>query len=90
MRRELIPMLFLLLCGSGAAQAADADWAESMRKIRARFTGVPGTFAAFGDSITVSMAFWAPLRGEPKNMPDDMAAAHALVKKHMKPECWTK
>src|SRR5262249_53127804 len=49
----------------------------------------PGTFATFGDSITISMAFWAPLRGEPRNMPEEMARAHALVKAYMKPECWT-
>jgi lysophospholipase L1-like esterase len=74
-----------------AAAAEDAaPWAAPMKKVRDRFTGKPGTLAQFGDSITVSMAFWAPLRGEPKGMPDDMAAAHALVKEYMKPECWDK
>ena len=56
----------------------------------ARFTGTPGTIALFGDSITVSMAFWAPLRGEPKNMSEAMAMTHKLVKAHVRPECWDK
>lgn len=61
-----------------------------MKKVHAKFTGMKGTLALFGDSITVSMAFWAPLAGEPKNMSPDMAKAHALVKGHMKAECWNK
>jgi lysophospholipase L1-like esterase len=74
-----------------AARAGDQPaWVEPMKKVRARFTGTPGTFAQFGDSITVSLAFWAPLRGEPKNMPEEMARAHRLVKAYMKPECWAK
>ena len=77
---------------AAAAPRADAvpDWVEPMKAVRARFTGRPGTFACFGDSITVSMAFWAPLRGEPKNMPPEMAEAHALVKSYMEPDCWAK
>jgi hypothetical protein len=63
-------------------------WALPMKAVRSRFTGTPGTLAIFGDSITISMAFWAPLRGDPKNMPDEMAAAHKLVKAYMRPECW--
>jgi hypothetical protein len=88
--RLLISLLLSLVCGASVAQAEDADWVAPMMKIRARFTGTRGTFAAFGDSITVSMAFWAPLRGEPKNMPDEMSAAHTLIKEYMLPECWTK
>jgi lysophospholipase L1-like esterase len=76
---------------TGTVAAEDsAPWVAPMKKIRERFTGTPGTLALFGDSITVSMAFWAPLRGDPKSMPDDMAAAHALVKEYIKPECWDK
>jgi lysophospholipase L1-like esterase len=74
-----------------AAGAGDPPaWVEPMKKVRARFTGTPGTFAQFGDSITVSLAFWAPLQGEPKGMPDEMARAHRLVKAYMKPDCWAK
>jgi hypothetical protein len=59
-----------------------------MKKVHERFTGKPGTLALFGDSITVSMAFWAPLRSEPKSLGVNAAADLALVKKHLKPECW--
>src|SRR5205823_10762451 len=65
-------------------------WVDAMKKVRGRFTGTPGTLALFGDSITVSMAFWAPLRGEPKNMSETMAAAHKLVKQYQQPDCWVK
>ena len=67
-----------------------APWAAPMKKVRAHFTGTPGTLALFGDSITVSLAFWAPLRGQPRGMPDDMAVAYTLVKEYLKPECWDK
>src|SRR5438067_4432614 len=87
--RLRIVTLAVLLAVLAAVGADDGPpWAAAMKKVRARFTGTPGTFATFGDSITVSMAFWAPLRGEPKNMPDDMAADHKLVKAYLKPECW--
>ena len=65
-----------------------ADWMEPMRKVHAQFKGTPGTFAQFGDSITVTMAFWAPLQGKPKNMDATAAAAYERVSKAMKPECW--
>jgi len=51
-----------------------------MRAVHERFTGTKGTFAQFGDSITVSRAFWAPLAGSPRNMEDAAARAHSLVK----------
>lgn len=84
--------LFFLLAfftQAGADQEAE-PWIEPMKKVHARFTGTPGTLALFGDSITVSMAFWSALAGEPKNMPAAMAKDLELVKKTMKPECWSK
>lgn len=65
-----------------------ADWVEPMRKVHAQFNGTPGTFAQFGDSITVTMAFWSPLQSKPKNMDATAAAAYERVSKTMKPECW--
>ena len=81
---------FLLVLVAIPSYADDPAWVGPMKEVHARFTGTPGTLAGFGDSITVTMAFWAPLQGEPKNMPDDMKAAHALVKGYLKPECWAK
>ena len=65
-------------------------WIEPMKKVHARFTGTKGTFAHFGDSITVTMAFWAPLAGDPKNLNLEMARAHQFVKRYLKPECWNR
>jgi lysophospholipase L1-like esterase len=101
-RRHLLPVPVVLSAvlwvAAGPAWAKEAtaaaparktaDWVEPMKKVRDRFTGKKGTLATFGDSITISMAFWAPLRDASKKMPSDMAAAHALVKKYLRPECW--
>src|SRR5262245_57104351 len=93
LRCGLLAAVFVasLTCGA-RAQTGDKppDWAPAMRQVHERFKGQPGTLALFGDSITVSLAFWGPLAGEPKNMPEAMAKAHQLVKQHMKPECWNK
>jgi lysophospholipase L1-like esterase len=80
----------LLMTASVARAGQEPDWVGAMKKVRADFTGKPGTFATFGDSITVSMAFWSPLGFGPKNMPPEMAGAHALVKEYMRTECWNK
>jgi lysophospholipase L1-like esterase len=89
-RRALVLTLLscaLLLPGVSKAEEA-AAWVEPMKRVHARFTGNPGTLALLGDSISVSMAFWAPLRGEPKGMSPEMAAAHERVKEYLAPQCW--
>jgi len=80
----------LLVCISlHAARAAEPPaWVQPMKEVRAKFTGTPGTLALFGDSITVSLAFWAGLEGEPKGMSPEAAAALQTVKGHQRPECW--
>lgn len=70
------------------AHAAEPEWVPAMKKVHARFKGTPGTFAHFGDSITVTMAFWSPLSDSPKNLDDAASLDLTLVKQHMKPECW--
>src|SRR5262245_53566290 len=86
--RLLLLVAALIALSSTAFRSEGASsWAAPMRDVRARFTGTPGTLALFGDSITLSLAFWAPLRGEPKGMSYPMAAAHALVKEYLRPEC---
>jgi lysophospholipase L1-like esterase len=80
----------LVLVTAATVRAADSPWVAPMKEVHARFSGEPGTLALFGDSISVSLAFWAPLQGSPKNMPDDMKSAHALVKEYLKPDCWSK
>jgi lysophospholipase L1-like esterase len=87
--RRLIPASLLLAASVAAAAAADPpDWVEPMRQVHARFSGARGTFAQFGDSITVTLAFWAPLADSPKGLNAETARAHALVKGYLKPECW--
>src|SRR5579872_4238747 len=68
-------------------KAASPAWVGPMKKVHARFTGRPGTFAVFGDSITVSLAFWAPLQNNPKGLSPEGEAALKLVKDRMRPEC---
>ncbi|MFO7900249.1 MAG: DNRLRE domain-containing protein, partial [Planctomycetota bacterium] len=65
------------------------DWIEPMRKVHARWDGTPGTFAQYGDSITVTMAFWTPLLyGEYEGGPKKMHAARALARKYIHKPCW--
>jgi lysophospholipase L1-like esterase len=59
MPRSLLLLLLLLL--PALASAADPEWVEPMRKVHAKFDGQQHYVAQFGDSITVSLAFWAPL-----------------------------
>ena len=90
------PCVFVVLFSIGwqaavlaAGEAADSDyWVEPMKKVHAQFTGEKGTFAHFGDSITVTMAFWTPLAYDPKGMSAATAQALKLVKSYMKPKCW--
>src|SRR5438046_5113827 len=82
----------LVSCSVAPCLAEDSNEArvEPMRKVHARFHGTRGTFALFGDSITVSLAFWSPLAGEPKGL--DTAASKALsrVKAYQQADCWRK
>jgi lysophospholipase L1-like esterase len=59
-----------------------------MREVHAKFTGKAGTFAQFGDSITVTFAYWAPLQYERKNLDDAGRRAWERVSGHMIKECW--
>src|SRR4051794_4425713 len=68
--------------------APGGDQKAAIRRVHAKFTGKPGTFAQFGDSITVTQAYWSPLRGERKNAPPEMERAFRLVNQALRPECW--
>jgi hypothetical protein len=73
------------------AVAAESDslyWVEAMAGVHARFNGRKGTFAHFGDSITVTLAFWTPLLYSRKNAPPEMEKAYELVSSHVAKECW--
>ena len=93
-------VLLAILAGIGMTSAADGradqklreepDWIESMVAVHARFKGKRGTFAHFGDSITVSRAFWSPLQSEPKEMSPAAARAYRHVKEFMAADCWSR
>ncbi|HPD14663.1 MAG TPA: GDSL-type esterase/lipase family protein [Planctomycetota bacterium] len=80
-------VIVLLVCLATAARGAD-DWVEPMKAVHARFTGQAGTVAQFGDSITITMAFFTPLSMDHKNVPDDLKEAHAWLRKYVQPRCW--
>lgn len=73
---------------AGPPAAEDKAWVEPMRQVHARFAGQKATFAHFGDSITVSMAFWASLYHDHRNMDSATQSDFDLVKGYMKEECW--
>jgi lysophospholipase L1-like esterase len=83
-------MFASLRCSAMAIEStrATADWVAPMKVVHSRFTGASGTFAHFGDSITVTLAFWAGLEARPKNMSPETARTYDLVKRYLKPECW--
>lgn len=70
------------------APADESGWREAMARVHARFGGRPGTFAQFGDSITVSLAFWAPIPQGRRDAPPEMERAYRIVEGRMRPECW--
>ncbi len=74
--------------GSSPQDEASRYWVEPMAKVHKRFAGEKGTFAHFGDSITVTMVFWTPLLYERKNAPKEMEQAFGMVKGYIKKECW--
>lgn len=92
MRSVLCSIALIVLMLSGTQRAGHAaersDWVETMAAVHARFSGEKGTFAHFGDSITDTMAFWAPLSHSVKNAPEEMQRAHRLAKEYLRPECW--
>lgn len=83
-------LLFCFVCLQPQARAAEPEWAAPMKEVHAKFKGTPGTFAHFGDSITVTMAYWTPLAYEPKGLSDEAARDLELVKKYQIEDCWRK
>lgn len=85
------PFVILLAAAVlGAAPEGDASWVAPMKEVHAKFSGQKGTFATFGDSITVTMAYWAPLKYARKNLDAPGQAAYEAVSGYMRPECWNK
>ena len=72
--RVTIAILAVLIC-VGAAQADDPYWLLPMQDVHADYTGSGGTISRFGDSISVSMAYFVPMQyGHTNTTPDDTTA----------------
>lgn len=71
------------------ASGGEAEWVKAMRQVHASSKGEKGVFVHFGDSITYSMAYFAPLQyaGKAKMTPVTREALK-LVDGHMKKECY--
>ena len=61
---------------------------QAMKEVNAKFSGEQGTLALFGDSITVSRAFWFGLQSNRRNASAGMAKAFELVNNYMLKACW--
>ena len=90
MRHLLLSAAAFLAFSTPSRADEPPAWVKPMAAVHAQFTGKPGTLALFGDSITDTLAFWAPLLYAPKDAPADVAAPLAVVKKHMLEDCWRK
>ena len=89
--RALIAVAIMgLICWPVLAQDAAPDWVENMKQVHAKFTGEKGTLANFGDSITVTLAYWSPLQYGRKNMDKKAQDAFELVSGYMQKDCWAK
>lgn len=92
MKTKLLPFIALAPClaplAGAQAPANDLYWVAPMRGVHARFTGESGTIAHFGDSITVTLAYWTPLLYARKNTSLEMDRTWEIVHRHVKLECW--
>jgi lysophospholipase L1-like esterase len=87
--RWVLSLIIALAC-TAAARGEDEPWVAPMKQVHAKFTGKAGAFAQFGDSITVTMAYWAPLRYERKGVDPAGQKAFDLVNPYMLKDCWDK
>ena len=86
-----LPIALCCACMAADAQTAgpNADvWVPAMKKVHAKFDGEQGTYALFGDSITVSKAFWFGLQYTRKDADAKMTKAFELVNGYMLEDCW--
>ena len=85
----LVTLIFLCFALSAFTSDAPAPgWVEEMKKVHGNFKGKHGTIAEYGDSITLTMAFFTPLQYEIKNASPEMLQAQELLKKYLVADCW--
>ena len=91
MRTNILSLLVLCTIVSLCQAQTSTEtpyWLDNAKQTHEKFTGQPGTFAHFGDSITVTLAFWTPLLYERKNAPQQMQHDFQYVKNYLRKECW--
>ncbi|MHC4938991.1 MAG: GDSL-type esterase/lipase family protein [Planctomycetota bacterium] len=82
-------LILVLPAIANVAAGADPGWVSAMRAVHAKSTGLPGTLLHLGDSITYSMAYFAPLQyAADAKMSDETRAALQLVDGYMKKDCY--
>ncbi|MCG3180390.1 MAG: hypothetical protein BIFFINMI_02750 [Phycisphaerae bacterium] len=85
----LVAFMLASIVATPALRAADPDWVAPMRRVHAECKGDKGVLVHIGDSITDSMAYFAPLQYVNKSsLPADVAAALDAVNGRMKRECY--
>ncbi len=89
MRPILCIAAIVIFSAPATVRADDPPWVEPMKQVHAKFTGKPGTLALFGDSITVTKAFWSPLSYAPKDLPKPHDTYLQIVKSYLARECWS-
>ncbi|MFW6169138.1 MAG: GDSL-type esterase/lipase family protein [Planctomycetota bacterium] len=78
-----------LLVVSPALAGDDLDWVQAMREVHAKGQGEKGVFVQFGDSITYSLAYFAPLQYVDKSeLPPDVQEGLKVVDAHMQEACY--
>jgi len=88
--RAMLALILSSALPASSTSGASPDWIQAMKTVHARFHGTKGTLAQFGDSITITMAYWAPLASDPGEMSSEMAQAYRRVKTYMQSDCWGK
>lgn len=96
-RFALVAIVFSVLCvfcgpGGAVAQPNDGqlpDWVAAMREVHAHSEGRPGVVLQLGDSITYSLAFFAPLQyTDDAKVPPEAEAALRVLDAYIAEECY--
>lgn len=86
---RITAIVLFLLPFAIVASGDEAEWVQAMRRVHANSKGDKGVFVHFGDSITYSMAYFAPLQYAGKaKIPPEAREALKLVDEYMKKECY--
>lgn len=85
----LAGLLVAVTCVSGNAQQPLPDWVPAMRQVAAAGSGEAGVLLNLGDSISYSMAYFAPLQSiDRATAPREVVAAATTLDAFLKRECY--